>query len=253
MKIYKYRSVNPRDVAGCSRLAQIVNHKLVWCARPDTLNDPDEFAWTCDFTQSPKTLDVVAGLLQKTKGHCPSEALRRAKVVLERGAFEPLGKPVIEEMIKKMRDEIGVACFGSTPDNPLLWSRYAGEGTGVSVEFDVPDSLLGSQLHRVVYEDNRRIHIDEFIRSMDERDAAVGVYATMLTKTKYWEPEEEIRFLSKRQQVEVRIDDSTVTSVVLGPRATATAEATVRQLAGHIPVVRVANGLTSACSRRRQV
>lgn len=254
MRIYEYRTADPTDDASWSRLARIIRERRIWCARPTTLNDPHEFAWTCDFTPTPQTLGVLAGLLQRTKGHTPSEALRRAQVVLTSGAFGSIGRPVIDEMIGKMRDEIGVACFGSSPDNPALWSRYGGEGTGVSVELEVPDGLLGAQLHRVVYDDNRRIHVEEFIRSMDERDAAIGVYATMLTKTKYWQAEEEIRFLSKRPDIEVRIDGSNVTCVVLGPRVTTAVEAAVRQLADHIPVVQVdLNGLTSACSRQRLV
>lgn len=254
MRIYKYRAVDPTDDASWSRLARIVRERRIWCARPTTLNDPHEFAWTCDFTPTSQTLGVLAGLLQRAKGHTPSEALRRAQVVLTDGSLESIGRPVIDQMIGKMRDEIGVACFGSSPDNPALWSRYGGEGTGVSVELDVPDGLLESQLHRVVYNDNRRIHIDEFIRSAHERDAAVGVYATMLTKTTYWQGEEEIRFLSKRPEIEVRIDGSKITGVVLGPRVSTAVEAAVRQLADHIPVVQVdSNGLTSACSRRRLV
>lgn len=232
MKLYKYRTVDPADAASCQRLERIIRHGLIWCARPDTLNDPDEFAWTCDFTPSPRTIDILAGLLQKTKGYSPQNALRGAGIVLANGTFGSIGRAVIDETIDKMRDEIGIACFGVSSSNSTLWSRYADGGTGVAVELDVPDSLLGSQLHRVVYDDNRRIHIDGFIRSMDDRHAAVEVYATMLTKTRRWEPEGEVRFISKRQRIEVMVDGSTVTRVVLGPRISPAAEAVVRALAG---------------------
>ena len=249
MKIYKYRTLRPGDDLSLARMDRIVNHRLVWCARPDTLNDPDEFAWTCDFAESPNTVEVVADLLEETKGHSRPEALRRALAAIRSGNLEALGAPVIDEMIRQTRDEIGVACFAITPDNRTLWSRYADEGRGVCVELEVPDSLLGSQLHPVVYDDNRRIHIDEFLRSRSDLGAATGVYGTLLTKTKYWECEREIRFLSKRPQVEVVIDGSTVTRVVLGPMADRSVTAIVEHLARSISVSRIDAGvLTPACS-----
>ena len=237
MKIYKYREVDSSDDESISRLTRIVRGGLIWCARPDALNDPEEFAWTCDFTPSPKTLDVLGSLLQKANHHPAPEARRRAHVVLERGVLETLGRPVIADMIRKVRDEVGIACFGSTPDNPILWSRYAGDGKGVAIEIDVPSSVLGRQLHRVIYDDDRIIHIDDFIRSMDEQDAAIGVYATLLTKSRAWSPEQEIRFLSKHQQVEVHIDGSAVTGIVRGAGMSADDIAVVDQIAEGIPVV----------------
>jgi hypothetical protein len=120
MKFYKYRALDPNDESSRSRLARIVRERTVWCARPDTLNDPQEFAWSCDFTPSWLTLGILAKLLQATKGHSEEEALRRAQSVLQRGALESLAGPIIDEMIAKTRNEIGIACFGSAPDNPVL-------------------------------------------------------------------------------------------------------------------------------------
>ena len=35
---------------------------LVWCARPDTLNDPQEFVWQCDYTPTPATVALLTGV-----------------------------------------------------------------------------------------------------------------------------------------------------------------------------------------------
>lgn len=234
MKIYKYREVDSSDDRSLSRLTRIVRDGFIWCAQPGALNDPEEFAWAPDFTPSPNTLDVLEALLQKTNRLPAPETRRRAQTVLDRGVLEALGRPVIADLIRKTRDEIGVACFGSTPDNPALWSRCAGDGNGVAIEIDVPEPLLGTQLHRVIYDDDRSIHIDDFIRSMEGRDSSIGVYATLLTKTRSWSPEQEIRFLSK-QQGEVRIDGSTVTGVVFGPGMSSADVAAVEQIAAGVP------------------
>ena len=40
----------------------MLHRRTFWCARPDTLNDPEEFAWTCDFSESPDTADLLTNL-----------------------------------------------------------------------------------------------------------------------------------------------------------------------------------------------
>lgn len=239
MKVYKYRTLSLEDEEALARLERIVCHGLLWCARPDTLNDPLEFAWTCDFTESLRTVDLLAELLENVKGRAPSLARQFALNVVHEGRLGELGAPVIEDLIQRGRDEIGIVCFGTAPNNNVLWARYAGGGAGACVEFTVPDSLMGTQLHWVVYNDQRRLHVDEFLRSRNELSSAAGVYATLLTKTKFWEPEGEVRFLSKRQKVEVAVDGSEVTRVILGPKVPPLVEARVRRFSGAIPVVQL--------------
>lgn len=237
MKIYKYRSVSLEDELAFERLERIIRHRRLWCARPDTLNDANEFSWTCDFTESPLTIDLVAELLEEIKGRPPVLARQIALNVIRRGWLGELGAPVIEGMIQQCREEIGVACFGTASDNGILWTRYGGNGTGVCVEFEVPDSLLGTQLHPVVYDDRRRLHVDDFLRSRNDPSFAAVVYATLLTKTRCWAPEREVRFLSKRQQIEVIIDGSDVTQVFLGSRVHPLIATRTRSISGGIPVV----------------
>ena len=140
-------------------------------------------------------------------------------------------------MIRQCRDEIGVACFGTSPDNDTLWKRYAGDGVGLCVEIEVPDRLLGTQLHPVVYSDERLIHIDQFLRArFDSRYRSVVYAASLLSKRAKWALEEEMRFVSKRQRVEV-VMEGAVTRAILGPALDPSARGRIRQIAGRIPVV----------------
>ncbi len=233
VKIYKYREVDTDDEIGLARLTRIIRDGFIWCAHPDALNDPQELAWSCDFTPSPDTLDILVALLQKGNRQPAPEARQRAQAVLERGVLATLGRPVIADLLGRIREEVGVACFGSTSDNAALWSRNGGDGRGVAIEIDVPDILVGTHLHRVVYDDDRSIHFDDFIRSMEERDATDAAYATLLTKAKSWSPEQEVRFLS-RHQGEVHIEGSTITGVVLGSGLSAEDIAAVAQMAAGV-------------------
>lgn len=240
MKIYKYRELPPGNAVALARLERIVSRRLFWCARPDTLNDPEEFAWICEFTESARTVRIVAELLEQVKGRPHALAMQIARDVVSAGKLAQFGGPIVDDTIRKCRDEIGIACFGDAPDNSILWSRYAGGGSGVCVEIEVPDDLEGKQLHRVKYDNDRTLHIDEFLLARNDLGLATLHYATLLTKSLDWEPESEVRFLSKRQQVEVVIDGSKVSGVYVGPNSDAAVVTEVRRLAGSVPVVLLA-------------
>ena len=57
MNIYKYRDFSRPSEDDYSRLEALIHRRLIWCARPDTLNDPQEFVWTCAY--APTSVSVV--------------------------------------------------------------------------------------------------------------------------------------------------------------------------------------------------
>ena len=106
--------------------------------------------------------------------------------------------PVIEGMIQQCRNEIGLACFGTSPDNDILWERYGGCGAGVCIELDVPEDLLGTRLFRVQYSDAKKIHIDQLMRAFVDRNRGEELYTlALLSKPSSWVDEDEIRFVSQ--------------------------------------------------------
>ena len=168
MLLYKYRPVAPGDVTALTRLDSIVSRGLIWCARLNKLNDAEEFAWTCDYTASDATVGILAEMIRERKGRPRELARRIAQAVVRGNGLERRARPIIEGLIERTRDAIG-----------------------------------GSQLHRVVYDDERRLHLDDFLRAPHDLRYAEAVYATLLTKRCCWKPEAEVRFLSQRQAVEV--------------------------------------------------
>lgn len=246
MKVYKYRDFAEPDQVRFERLQAILHHRAIWCARPDTLNDPEEFAWTCDFSESPDTADLLTDLLIHVVGRTRDQARRRAVNAIEAGRLRVLAEPIIANMIQQCRNEVGLACFGTSADNEILWARYAGRGAGVCVELDVPDSLLGTQLHHVHYSDAKRIHIDQFLRARLDRSHAADVYAlSLLSKPSFWAPEAEVRFISKSQRTSVMINGSVVTRVVLGDALAPAVAERIDQIAATIPIVSRSSGVTA--------
>jgi hypothetical protein len=238
VKIYKYRDLSRPDEVVFDRLERIIRRRAFWCARPDTLNDPQEFGWRCDFSISPNTPQLLTDLLIHAKGRTWEEARLRVVNTINRSRLPILAEPVIADMIRQCRDAIGLACFGTSADNETLWERYAGAGAGVCIEVEVPNTLLNTQLHRVTYSDDRRIHLDTFLRARLDPQHAADVYAvSLLSKPSFWEPEQEIRFISKRQRVNLVIEGSHITRVIMGPMVEQTTIDRIRQMADKIPVV----------------
>ena len=90
----------------------------------------------------------------------------------------------------------------------------------------------------MIYSDDRRIHIDNFLRArFDPRHAADVYAASLLSKSTSWAPEEEIRFVSKRQKVNVVIAGASVTRVIAGDLLAPPALERIREVVGAIPLV----------------
>jgi hypothetical protein len=214
-----------------------VHRFLVWCARTDTLNDPQEFVWQCDYTPTPATLALLTGVLVKARDRTNTDAQAIAATAIQNGRLEVIAKPVFDGMIEQCRNEIGLACFGATPDNPALWRRYGGDGAGVCIEFEVPADLLGTQLHRVEYPKEKRLHADQLMRAFVDRNEAQVVYeVALLSKPSAWADEEEIRFVSQRHSILVAIDRAQVPCVFLGDSLGADVRARIERIAGQVPL-----------------
>jgi hypothetical protein len=238
LKIYKYRDLSNPTPTSLARVHRLISKRVVWCAAPGTLNDPDEFAWECDYSSTPDTSRLVADLIVRTKGRPRALAHQIAALALSAHSMEEYGADIIANLIAQCRRDFGLACFGTSSTNEVLWQRYAGAGMGVCVELDVPEHLLDTQLHRVRYCDVKRIHIDALLRSRLEREAAEKFYNdSLLTKSSFWAPEEEIRFVSKQPNVNVVIDGSVVTQIVVGEQVSGMVREVIEHAAAGIVVL----------------
>jgi hypothetical protein len=237
MKIYKYRDFSSPNEDDFRRLEDSVHRHFVWCARPDTLNDPEEFVWECDYTATPATLNLLTDVLVKARGWTQAAARAIARIAILSGRLESIAKPTFMDMVEKCRNEIGLACFGSASNNEILWQRYGGHGAGVCVEFDVPAAALGTQLHRVQYPYRKRLHVDQLLHAYVDRNYARVVYdVALLAKSSSWANEEEIRFVSQRHSILVALDRAQVSCVFLGDVLTADVCARIRRITAPAPL-----------------
>lgn len=202
---------------GLARVEQILQQQAFWAARPDTLNDPEEFRWSCDYAPTQRTVALLANVLHRIRGLTAVEALQAAHTAIEGHGLAAIAEPILSLLQQRCRDEVGLVCFGTSDCNPVLWQRYGGNGAGVCIEVDVADSLVGSQLHRVGYAAEKRVHVDEVLAASLGEPSRTAVYTmALLTKPLAWQQEEEVRFVSSRQGVSIRLDSSPITALVVG-------------------------------------
>jgi hypothetical protein len=237
MNIYKYRDFSRPSEDDYNRLKVLIHRRLIWCARPDTLNDPQEFVWTCDYDPTSDTLELLTELMVRARGRTYADAQAIAEVAINAARLESVVKPVIQEMIDKCRNEVGLACFGTSPHNDILWQRYGGHGSGVCIEVQVPDDQVGKQFHRVQYPKEKRLHIDQLIRAFVKPGHVQEVYdLVLLAKPSSWAAEREIRFVSQAQGISVVLEPGAVTAAVLGDVLRPDVRRRIMELAAPIPV-----------------
>jgi hypothetical protein len=138
-------------------------------------------------------------------------------MVLATGKLQEITAPRVAEIIQQCRTSIGVTSFSLVKSDNHLWDKYGGHGNGAYVEIDIPDALVGESYHRVHYVQERVFHIDSFLESALLLENRITNFRNiLLTKTKKWSQEEEIRFIGKRQDVNF-IVDGTITEIGFGP------------------------------------
>jgi hypothetical protein len=234
MYLAKYRDL--RAPESLDHLGQILTTQSFWAARPDTLNDPMEFIWGCSFTPSHRTTGLLAAVLHRTKVKSAAEALFLANRAVEQKRVKTYAMPAISLLQQRCREEVGLICFSTSVDDSLLWNRYGGAGVGVCICLEAAPKLLGDQLHHVSYLDTKSLHVDEILEaSLEEHSLSKFYRAAFLTKPMTWKEECEVRFVSRRQSVSVRLDSSPIFSITLGSRLNECLERKVMEIINRLP------------------
>lgn len=214
MKIYKFKDLS--DEKKHSHFLQIVLRKSIWCAKPESLNDENEFIFQLDYTPSPRTADLLTEVVRNYRTSNFTPPVISVASVLQNNQLKNIMSPIIEDLKDDMRNKIGIISFSSTKDDNHLWTEYGGSGNGVCVEIELPDKFINDSYHPVHYVTEKIFHVDSFLESAIFPHKAFETYRNiLLTKTKKWSQEEEIRFISKRQEVNVIIDGQ-ITEITFG-------------------------------------
>ncbi len=193
--IYKFRPLTNKEEE--AQFLQIVLEKKLWCASPDSVNDKkEEFTFKFDYEPSTATFDLLVQVLAKVGSTAIPPSPLSASYV------ERIAEDARNLAVQVCRNTYGISCFSLTKDDDWLWNEYGGKGNGACIEINIPDSLVGKIYHEVDYVSQKIPHIDTFLESYLFSDKAHETYRNiLLTKTKKWENEKEIRFIGKHQNI----------------------------------------------------
>jgi hypothetical protein len=214
MKIFKFKDLS--DKKKHSHFYQIVLQNSIWCAKPDSLNDEDEFKFKLDYKPSSHTAHLLSQVVTKyrTTNYLPPDI--STSLVLKHNRLEAIAAPIITDVINKCRNTIGVVSFSITNTDDHLWDEYGGKGNGVCIGIQIPDVFINLSYHPVRYVSEKIFHVDSFLESALFQDRAFNTYRNiLLTKTRKWVQEEEIRFIANRQEVNMIIDGH-ITEITFG-------------------------------------
>jgi hypothetical protein len=225
MRIYKLKDLT--DERTHPHFLQIVLEKQIWCASPDALNDKDEFRIILDYEPSPRTHYLLSQVVAqyRTTSFLPPHL--STSLVLENDRLRAIMSRSVDDIIEKCRRGVGVTSFSMTKADDDLWKEYGGKGNGACIEIDIPDHLIGQSYHHVRYVSEKVFHVDTFLESTLFPDRAFQNFQNiLLTKTKKWEQEAEIRFIGRQQNVNLRLDGE-IREVTFGPEVPAEVRARI--------------------------
>ncbi len=215
MKIYKYKSLLKLEDEELEHFYQVVLENQIWCGNPANFNDGNEFLFRMDYTPSKNTIGLLASVISEFKSNPLFPPIRSSTLVINSGQLENIASPIIEDISIKCRKELGVTCFSELRDDSLLWNRYGGCGNGVCIEIEISKELIGKEYFHVNYVPDKIYHIDNFLKSVLE-DPYINYRNILLTKTlNYWDPEREVRLISKKQSVKRNLKGS-IKEIIIG-------------------------------------
>ena len=186
---------------------QIVLENKIWCAKPDSLNDPDEFKFKLDYQPTSRTADLLSKVMAKYRTTNFPPPHISASIALQNGSLEENASRIIGDIVDRCRGTIGITSFSAIKSDDRLWSEYGGKGNGVCIEIDIPESLYGHFYHPVRYVPEKVFHVDSFFEADLFHEKIFPIYQDiLLTKTQKWSEEQEIRFIGKYQEVNFKFD-----------------------------------------------
>lgn len=182
-RYFPYSEVNRQNIEN------IFKYNQLYFPTPSTFNDPFDCRLKLDFNGTKIQWDnYLKGLVNKYSPHLnrfkKREQLRKMKKKAKSLNFS-------NQVLRSMKDEIGVLCLSEINDNILMWSYYSSGHTGFCLRFDysIHNQFFGQAL-KVNYAE-KYPQINFFNNSKEER-----MRAMLLTKAKIWKYEQEWRIIA---------------------------------------------------------
>lgn len=227
--LYKYRSLDTdqhiqfvRDI--------LVNHRL-YCAAPNSFNDPFEFRVQISF-KAPTKVKIKAAI-DRIRKELLTISLSEARK-LASARYMELERYGPRNMETLVFGEMGVVSLAGTLNSLLMWSHYAGGHTGLCIEF-----CASKESHIDFYANAQPVKYQKdfpiIFFYVDEPLIKVQKY--LLTKADDWSYERECRIIVHNRHTNqyYDFDPVLIRRIFLGSRISEKHIQTVRSFVNEIP------------------
>jgi hypothetical protein len=175
-QVFKYFSIN-------DDLKDTLKNSYLWLSKPTDFNDP--FDCNDNLVSFNVTEEAIHNLV-KTR---VTGTRQQRREEIRRHIKQPQSfKKALTSSLTEVIQERGICCFSRTNKNILLWSHYADKHKGICIGFSPRKSMETFPILHVKYEKDFK-PIDYF---SDKADALLNM---MITKSKKWKYEKEMRIL----------------------------------------------------------
>ncbi|MCK5168935.1 MAG: DUF2971 domain-containing protein [Bacteroidales bacterium] len=186
---------------------KILENKTLWFSKPEKLNDPyDCYKNLIRITPSKK------GIEDYINRNYPKYRLQE-KVRKKNYFIKNQGILIdnIKQGIREREINLGITCFSRTYLNILMWSHYSNNHTGICIGFKFDFDNTDFFIYPVNY-------TDEFPNTDYFCFPENALLDWVLTKSKAWEYEQEVRAVSFNRNGINKIDFNVITEIYLGSK-----------------------------------
>ncbi|HTF94723.1 MAG TPA: DUF2971 domain-containing protein [Cellvibrio sp.] len=179
-------------------LEQLLRDRTIYCSNPSSFNDP----WDCKPWFNTSLLDDE------------TECQRHMDFIKEHANFEDeilnmlAGNRIkLEEMLNRLsmgmaRDNdrcFRIYCLTPDPTNSLMWSHYANKHSGICLEYDTHNAVIGSAW---------KVEYNELFPNIKLYEKTVDPLVHLLHKSNVWSYEHEYRVIAREPQGKPNYDES---------------------------------------------
>lgn len=211
--LYKYKPIDTSDKTSIEYIRDILVKSKLWLSSPLDFNDPFDMAAKITIDGSGVEIKKRLSAIMKTKGTGWSKRNKIAEN-LTSGPRKNLEGAMVAAYVHAM-ESTGVFSFAGDPRNILMWSHYANNHTGISIQFEVARDLKTLSGAIPVKYSRKYLQVNwvkEFERGMGK---------VILRKHKGWKYEKERRIIQiGRSHEYLSFDPAAITGIILGCRIT---------------------------------
>jgi hypothetical protein len=212
MRIFKYTNGNSNSM-------NILSNSQIYCSLPYDFNDPfdctSSIEFGNDYNKDPYEFFCKL-MLDKFEEDNPDvgKELKKATLkIVKDGNVDYVKEYILkiyhDQFGKTDYQTLGVSCFSKNNNNILMWSHYANNHKGIVFEFDTNDKTF-IHCEEVKYsEEYYKYNLNTF---HDRSYSLLPLY----TKAKYWEYEQEVRYVHPYGAGLVDFDPNSVKGIYLG-------------------------------------